>query len=102
VIPCGLIINELVSNALKYAFPEDKQGEIFVEFVFDDADKQYALRVKDNGIGWPKKIDFRKTQSLGLQLVTILVDQLGGTIELAAQKQGTEFIITFKKDAKSE
>lgn len=92
-IPCGLIINELVSNTFKHAFPEGKQGEICVS-LFPDSEGQYTLIVKDNGIGFPKKLDFRKTTSLGMQLVTMLVDQLEGTIELK-RDEGTEFVISF-------
>ncbi|MFQ6115775.1 MAG: sensor histidine kinase, partial [bacterium] len=93
-IPCGLIINELVSNALKYAFPEDKVGEIKIELRIVDADK-LSLVVSDNGVGLPEGLDFRNTKSLGLQLVCILTDQLDGSIELD-RKRGTTFKITFK------
>jgi PAS domain S-box-containing protein len=92
-IPCGLIINELVSNVLKHAFPKDKIGEIEVSLL-PAGDGRYTLIVKDTGIGFPKKLDFRKTKSLGMQLVTMLVDQLEGTIELN-REHGTEFIISF-------
>ncbi len=92
-ILCGLIINELVSNSLKHAFPLNKKGEIFISLDKDDNNK-YTLILKDNGIGFPPNVDFRKTESLGLQLVTTLTEQLGGTIEL--HKNGyTEFIIAF-------
>ena len=92
-IPCGLIINELVSNSLTHAFP-DKNGEICVALhVVDDT---ISLTVGDNGIGIPDTIDFRNTQTLGLRLVTILAeDQLNGTINVSRSK-GTEFCITFK------
>jgi two-component sensor histidine kinase len=92
-IPCGLIINELVSNALKYAFTGEKSGEIYVgvDLMGDD---RYRLVVRDNGKGFPPDIDFRKTQSLGLQLVTTLTEQLNGEIVLNRQA-GTEFVITF-------
>jgi len=81
-IPCGLIINELVSNSLKYAFPEERAGEIKVAFNPINED-ELVLEVSDNGIGMPEKLDFRNTKSLGLHLVTILSeDQLHGTIEL--------------------
>ncbi|HED06480.1 MAG TPA: PAS domain S-box protein, partial [Ignavibacteria bacterium] len=80
-ILCGLIINELISNSLKHAFPNGKKGEIFIG-LSKDAGNRFILIVKDNGIGFPKEIDFRNTESLGLQLVTTLTDQLGGTVEL--------------------
>lgn len=92
-IPCGLIINELVSNTFKHAFPEGKRGEVCVS-LFPESEGQYTLIVKDNGIGFPKKMDFRNTKSLGMQLVTMLVDQLEGTIELK-RDEGTEFVISF-------
>ena len=84
-IPCGLIINELITNSLKYAFPEDRKGEIKVSFHL--MMKIFELIVSDNGVGIPYDVDFRKTESLGLRLVTILVEnQLKGKIDLD-QKQ---------------
>jgi len=93
-ILCGLIINELVSNSLKHAFPENRKGEIYIELNQNSVNNKYTLIIKDNGIGFPSNVDFRKTESLGLQLVTTLSEQLGGTIEL--NKNGfTEFKIEF-------
>jgi two-component sensor histidine kinase len=92
-IPCGLIINELVSNSLKHAFPAGRAGEIRIELWSDD-DGQFTLMVSDNGVGLPKDLDFRATQSLGLQLVHTLVEQLEGTIELDRSGE-TAFKITF-------
>jgi PAS domain S-box-containing protein len=91
-IPCGLILNELVSNAMKYAFPDGKKGEITIVMVLQE--NKVALTVSDNGIGFPQQIDFRNTESLGMQLVTELVEQLDGTIELI-RDGGTEFRILF-------
>jgi len=100
-IPCGLIINELVSNSLKYAFPEERAGEIRVAFNSTDEDV-LVLEVSDNGIGMPEKLDFRNTESLGLHLVTILSeDQLHGTIELN-RTNGTDFRIRLKKHTDKE
>ncbi|MBU4345481.1 MAG: AAA family ATPase, partial [Proteobacteria bacterium] len=96
-IPCGLIINELVSNCLKYAFPGGKKGKICVELRSDKnlhACSKFTLIVSDNGAGFPKDLDFRNTETLGLQLVTTLVKQLKGTIELDRDDK-TEFKITF-------
>jgi PAS domain S-box-containing protein len=93
-IPCGLIINELVSNALKHAFPEGGEGRIRVELDGSREDG-YCLVVSDDGVGFPEGVDFRETDSLGLQLVTTLVDQLEGRIELADAK-GTGFRIDFR------
>jgi len=95
-IPCGLIINELVSNCLKHAFPDGRQGRIEVALVPKNG--MYELTVRDNGVGFPKGLDFRNTDSLGLQLVTTLTDQLDGTIELNSNGVGTEFRILFKRD----
>ncbi|MBW8041648.1 MAG: hypothetical protein FVQ85_16855 [Planctomycetes bacterium] len=94
-IPCGLIINELVSNALKYAFPDEREGEICIG-LYPDKDGRFSLVIKDNGIGFPKDLDFRKTESLGMQLVIMLVEQIGGTIELE-RKEGAVFTITFEE-----
>ncbi|MFV2082599.1 MAG: sensor histidine kinase, partial [bacterium] len=94
-IPCGLIINELVSNSLKHAFPGNKKGKIRV-YLHSTGNKGYSLKVSDNGVGFPKGVNFRQTKSLGLQLVTVLVDQLGGTIKMVKRK-GTIFNITFKE-----
>ena len=81
-IPCGLIINELVSNSLKYAFPGNRKGEISVALRSFDEDA-LVLEVGDNGIGMPEDLDFRNTASMGLHLVNILSeDQLHGKIEL--------------------
>jgi len=93
-VPCGLIINELVSNCLKHAFPDRRKGEITVQV--HAVDDILHLRVQDNGIGIPEDIDFRATETLGLNLVTILAeDQLDGDITLV-RRGGTEFCITFK------
>jgi two-component sensor histidine kinase len=93
-IPCGLIINELVSNSLKYAFPRKKKGEIGIRLKLKE--EQVKLTISDNGVGIPEKINYRNTDSLGLQLVVSLVDQLNGTIKLSGQK-GTSFAIAFKQ-----
>jgi two-component sensor histidine kinase/CheY-like chemotaxis protein len=92
-IPCGLIINELVSNSLKHAFPDGKEGEIHIELRKNN-DHTLTLVVCDNGLGFPKDLDFRNTETLGLQLVIALVKQLKGTIELD-RSGGTEVKITF-------
>jgi PAS domain S-box-containing protein len=96
-IPCGLIINELVSNALKYAFSNQKDchslNKINISFHLD-SQENYILTIADNGIGLPPEIDFRDTSSLGLQLVCTLVEQLKGSIELD-HSDGTKFKCTF-------
>jgi two-component sensor histidine kinase/CheY-like chemotaxis protein len=93
-IPCGIIINELVSNSLKYAFPEDNEGSIFVGL--KDKGDQYELTVSDDGVGIPKNINLDETpETLGLMLVNSLINQLNGSLELN-QDYKTEFIINFK------
>ena len=124
-IPCGLIINELLSNTIKYAFPfdtaqgkpEGKKGEITISMhrIADiglqnadlkseipdpksemrNAKSEIELIVSDNGVGLPEDLDFKNSKSLGLELVNGLTQQLGGTIELDRSK-GTEFKITFE------
>ncbi len=92
-IPCGLIINELVTNSLKHAFPGRSKGKIRVQLRAQE-NKQAMLIVGDNGIGFPKDLDFRNTRSLGMQLVVSLTKQLKGTIDLDRRK-GTEWRILF-------
>ncbi|MBF2066391.1 MAG: PAS domain S-box protein [Calothrix sp. C42_A2020_038] len=91
-IPCGLIINELVSNAIKHAFV-GIDGIIYIDFL-DLGNSKYSLSVSDNGVGIPDDIDTRRSQSLGLQLVWSLVEQLEGSI-IFNNKLGTSFTITF-------
>jgi two-component sensor histidine kinase len=92
-IPCTLIINELLSNSLKHAFPDDSKGEIDIR-LDNAACGSRILHFKDNGIGFPENIDFRTASSLGMQIVMNLVDQLDGEIELR-RNPGTEFILQF-------
>jgi len=109
-IPCGLIINELVSNALKHAFAQREHGDITIQFphknVFNDGQPSgdaasLVLSVKDNGVGLPEKFDFRQGASLGLKLVLSLVRQLRGKIT-HQNRNGAEFRIEFKQSEKSK
>jgi PAS domain S-box-containing protein len=93
-VPCGLIISELVSNSLKYAFPNRKQGEIAVSLKSED--NFYKLIVRDNGIGLPEDIELDNAKTLGLKLVNILTGQIDGEIEIN-KESGTEFTITFNE-----
>jgi two-component sensor histidine kinase len=93
VIPCGLIVNELVSNALKYAFPGDMRGTIEIGLVRDDADF-LVLTVRDDGIGLPDGFDPQQSESLGLVLVTSLAVQLQGKL-VTTRDGGTGFVIRF-------
>jgi two-component sensor histidine kinase len=92
-IPFGLILTELLSNALKHAFPSGKEGEIDI-VIFSRPPGMLTLEVRDNGVGLPADIDFRETKSLGLQLVRLLIKQVHGTLEVKG-KEGTTVIITF-------
>jgi PAS domain S-box-containing protein len=94
-IPCGLIVNELISNALKHAFPDGQVGEVRIELhrILGDG---YVLRVKDNGRGLPEELDFHKTETLGLQIVSTLVSQIDGRIELD-RREGTAFTLEFNE-----
>ncbi|HXU28503.1 MAG TPA: PAS domain S-box protein [Bacteroidia bacterium] len=92
-IPCGLIVNELVSNAFKYAFADGSQGFISVKLK-DIGNNKIKMLVADNGKGMPANIDFKNTESLGLQLVNILTEQINGTITLD-KTNGTSFEIIF-------
>ncbi|MCD6486756.1 MAG: sensor histidine kinase, partial [Syntrophobacterales bacterium] len=92
----GLIMNELISNALKHAFPEGRNGSIAVELKQNTKAEEYTLTVTDDGIGFPEEIDYRNTETFGLQLVDMLTEQLSGTMELDRSK-GTSFKIVFKE-----
>jgi two-component sensor histidine kinase len=97
-IPCGLIVNELVSNSMKYAFPEGRTGTLTVRLQVGDGDR-ITLTVEDNGVGFPPDLDFRDTETLGLQLVNLLVKQIHGEIELE-KGPGTIFRIKFRRSLK--
>jgi two-component sensor histidine kinase len=92
-IPCGLLLNELLSNALKHAFPDGRSGEISIELRVEPP-ATGVLTVRDTGIGFPDAVDFRSTASLGLQLVCLLAEQLGGTLLLERQG-GTHWTLRF-------
>jgi two-component sensor histidine kinase len=94
-IPCGLIINELVSNSLKYAFPEGRGGEVYIRFA-QESEQALRLIVRDNGIGCPPGFNLEETTSLGLQLVQSLITQLGGSFRHRTDT-GVEFDISFTK-----
>jgi two-component sensor histidine kinase len=93
-IPIGLIINELVSNSLKHAFPGGRNGEISLAIQRENA--VITILFKDNGVGIPKDFDWRNAVSLGLRLVIMLVEQQDGTIELDLSS-GTAFTIVVKE-----
>jgi len=92
-IPCGLLLHELLSNCLKHAFPGGRPGAIRID-LWSNPEGHLCLLVRDNGVGLPEELDFLNTDSLGLQLVKMLAEQLDGTIELV-RDTGTVFRITF-------
>jgi PAS domain S-box-containing protein len=93
-LPCSLIINELVSNSLKYAFPDGNGGKISIRVARDES-SGYTMEIRDNGIGLPDGLDLERTETLGLRLVHgLAVNQLGGSIGTGTGK-GTSFIIRF-------
>jgi two-component sensor histidine kinase len=95
-VDCGLIVNELVSNCLKHAFPDGRDGEIELSLRLIGLD-EIELAVKDNGVGLPAGVESGNSRSFGLDLVDMLVDELNGTIEIE-REGGTEFRITFKQE----
>src|SRR5260370_42507444 len=92
-LPLGLIINELLSNCFKYAFPGGGGGEVRIEIHLVE-DGRIQLLVADNGVGFPPDVHFCATDTLGMQPVRALTDQLEGTIELSSES-GTELRISF-------
>jgi two-component sensor histidine kinase len=99
-VPLGIIVNELVSNSLKHAFTEKQDGEIRIQLRREEENSEvnmslFSLTVSDNGKGLPDPLELECVESLGLQLVNILVDQLDGELKLK-RAQGTEFTIKFK------
>lgn len=95
-IPCGLIVNELVTNSFKYAFPGDRTGKVAIKLHSDTAGTVH-LSIADDGIGLPDGMDVRQTTTLGILLVNSLVDQLGGTLIFDGQN-GAAFHITFREE----
>lgn len=90
-ILCGLIINEILMNSLKHAFPNNKKG--IISITIEKHKKEYKINIKDNGIGLPIDFSIQKTKTLGIQLINNIVKQLNGTIQVRL-KNPTEFIIT--------
>ena len=92
-IPCAMIVQELLSNSLKHAFPGEREGEVVVKMKINK-DGKHELVVKDDGVGLSKEIDIHRTHTIGLQLVNRLVKQIDGYIELK-RKNGATFTLTF-------
>ena len=91
-VPCGLLLNEIISNALKHAFPDGRKGKIKVSL--NSKQKKCELIISDNGIGLPKDLDIDKPCTLGLRLINTLVAQVNGEMKVS-RKNGTTFKITF-------
>ena len=94
-IPCGLIVNELISNSLKYAFPAQQEGEIKIELICDEMMKFY-LTVSDNGVGLPANFNIETAETLGLRLVRMLTRQLKGILEIESHP-GARFKLAFSE-----
>ncbi|HSR17127.1 MAG TPA: sensor histidine kinase, partial [Ignavibacteriaceae bacterium] len=92
-IPIGLILNELLTNSFKHAF-SGKPEEKLVISILKNTNETFDISVRDNGKGFPEDLNFREPETLGLQLVNTLVEQLRGNIELIRGKE-TEFRMTF-------
>ncbi|MGB9929436.1 MAG: sensor histidine kinase [Methanosarcina sp.] len=93
-IPLGIIVNEIISNSIKYAFPGKRKGEIWINLCKNKENFHYIFTIADNGIGISEDIDLENTDSLGLKLVNILVNQIDGKLEIN-RASGTEFKICF-------
>ncbi len=94
-IPAGLIINELITNAIKHAFPNTMKGKILLNLKSEN--NTVCIEVIDNGVGIPPEMDYNNTPTLGLQLVNTLIDQVGGKIKFNSKKDfGTQVLIKFK------
>jgi PAS domain S-box-containing protein len=94
-IPAGLIINELITNSIKHAFPGSRQGEII--FNLRTENNFVILELKDDGVGFAEGVDFENSHSLGLQLVNTLIEQIEGKLKFKSTKNtGTEVLVTFK------
>lgn len=95
-IPLGLLINEALTNALKYGIQEDTEGEINIALK-KEADEDYVLNIGDNGVGFPAQVDHKNTRSLGLKLIHNLARQLKGSITRDESKKGTNYIVKFRE-----
>ena len=92
-IPCGLILNEWLSNAFKHAFPDDRKGEVRISL--QQRGRLILLAVHDNGVGLPKGHVPSDPKSLGLSLVNVLSEQLEGTIEITSKQGSSQFVLRF-------
>ena len=93
-VPCGLIINEIVSNSLKYAFPDQRAGKISITLSLE-SDERFNLTLSDDGAGLPADFQQRSAASLGSKLIERLVEQIHGKVERSSSAQGTRYVISF-------
>ena len=93
--PCGLIVNELISNVFKHAFPSGRTGRVWLK-LHQNSEGSVSLTVKDNGVGFPEDLDFQNVDSLGMELICTLTSQLEGHLELI-REEGTTFNLTFSE-----
>jgi two-component sensor histidine kinase len=93
-IPCGLLVNEMLSNTLKHGFPEGRSGAIRIELKVVGDGRDLSLRISDTGVGLPADFDRKRNESLGLQLVSDLTRQLGGVLAVGPGP-GASFAVTF-------
>jgi two-component sensor histidine kinase len=91
-IPCGLLINEIITNSLKYAWPDHQKGSIWVRL--SQEEQNVVLEVSDDGQGFPEQFDKMNTETLGLQLIATLNEQLEGKLEVSNQN-GTKYLLKF-------
>lgn len=95
-IPCGLMMNELISNSLKHAFPDNRKGKITIKFQASK-DHSYKLQFIDDGIGIPPHVDFNNLTTFGIRLIQVLVEQLDGDLKIR-RKNGTQVTISFQDE----
>lgn len=95
-LPCGLIVNELIANAIKYAFPDHQNEAMFIKTNLREKAGKYEISVEDNGVGFPPNFDLSQADSLGFEIILSLVDQLNGSISFSSElNEGSLFTISF-------
>lgn len=99
-ISCGLIIHELVSNCLKHAFPEGRKGRIHIRLRTES--NRFRLTVRDNGVGFPELAGGERRTSLGLRLLDVLAEQIGGNVRRNRSRRGTEYEVLFHETLHKE
>jgi two-component sensor histidine kinase len=95
-IPCGLILNELVTNALKYAYPNGQSGDVVI-YMEESPNGMVTLSVTDRGVGLPEGLDWTGSESMGLPMVSVLAQQIDGEMGVETRSGHTEFVIKFRK-----